>query len=210
MAAFLIVDDHELMRQGVRLLLSELVAGSSFEEAGSTETALEQLRQARFELVILDLGFQGRGGLDLLGEIHRLWPEQRVLVLSGYTEASFARRALAVGAQGFVAKTSAADELRGAVLHVLEGGRYVSACLAEGLAGDLAAGVVKTPLETLSNRELEVVRQVAMGSSVKAIAALLHLSEKTVETYRARISQKLSVSSNVELTRFALRNGLVD
>ncbi|MDP1823714.1 MAG: response regulator transcription factor [Archangium sp.] len=210
MATFLVVDDHELMRSAVRHLLLALRPGSTIEEAGTADLAQQAVERARVDLVVLDLGLEGRSGLDLLAELNRKWPEQRVLVLSGYSEDSWARRALASGARGYVAKSAAADELRGAVSHVLEGGRYVSAALAEGLAADLGSGVVRTPLELLSARELEVLRQVAKGASLKETAAVLHLSQKTVETYRARIAAKLGLSSNVALTRFALRNGIID
>lgn len=210
MTAFLVVDDHELMRKGVGQLLLGLRPGATVIEVGKADDALAALHTQRIALVVLDLGLQGRSGIDLLAEVHRQWPTQLVLVLSGFAESSWARRALAAGARGFISKTSAAEELRGAVLHVLDGGRYVSESLAQGLAADLAAGVARTPLELLSTRELEVLRQVARGSSLKEIASNLHLSEKTVGTYRARLATKLSLSTNVELTRFALEHGIAD
>jgi len=210
MTSFLLVDDHELMRQGVRQLLLALRPGATVTDVGTAEDALASLRTTRVDLVVLDLGLKGRSGFDLLSDLHRELPEQLVLVLSGYTEVAWARRALAAGARGYVAKTSAADELGTAVVRVLGGGRYVSPELAEGLAADLESGPSCSPLESLSGRELEVLRLVASGSSLKEIAAQLHLSEKTVGTYRSRLATKLGCSSNVELTRLALLHGLAD
>lgn len=210
MTSFLLVDDHELMRQGVRQLLLALRPGATVTEAGTADEALASIRAARVDLVLLDLGLKGRSGFDLLSDLHREWPEQLVLVLSGYTEVSSARRALGSGARGYVSKTSAAEELEHAVTRVLNGGHYVSPALAEALAADLESGPSGSPLESLSGRELEVLRLVATGSSLKEIAAQLHLSEKTVGTYRARLATKLGCSSNVELTRIAMVHGLID
>lgn len=210
MTSFLLVDDHELMRQGVRQLLLALRPGATITEAGTADEALASIRAARVDLVLLDLGLKGRSGFDLLSDLHREWPEQLVLVLSGYTEVSWARRALGSGARGYVSKTSAAEELEHAVTRVLNGGRYASPALAESLVSDLASGPTGSPLESLSGRELEVLRLVATGSSLKEIAAQLHLSEKTVGTYRSRLATKLGCSSNVELTRLALLHGLAD
>jgi len=130
-------------------------------------------------------------------------------VLSAYPEEEFAIRCLRLGAAGYVTKDSAPDELAGAVRKALAGGKYVTAALAERLAGIVAADVAAMAHEALSNRELQVLRRVASGRSLKEIAAELNLSEKTVATYRARIAEKLQISSNVELTRYALRHKLV-
>jgi DNA-binding NarL/FixJ family response regulator len=133
-----------------------------------------------------------------------------VLVLSAYPEEEFAVRCLRLGAAGYLTKNSAADELVAAARKALEGGKYVTAALAERLAAVLGGGLRGQPHDALSGRELQVVRLVATGRTMKEIAAELHLSEKTIATYRARIAEKLGISTSVELTRYAMQHKLVE
>lgn len=158
---------------------------------------------------MLDINLPGGTGLDLISEASRLCPQAAVLVLSVYPEAEFAVRSFKLGAAGYLTKESVADEILVAVRRVLAGGKYVSAALAERLASALGAPPDSAPYETLSARELEGLRLVATGKTIKVIAAGLSLSEKTIATYRARLSAKLQLSTNVELARYALQHGLV-
>ena len=210
MTRMLVVDDHEVVRRGTRQVLAEGFPDAAFGEAATAAEAMGLLQAERWDLLVLDINLPGRSGLEVLEEVRRLWPRLPVLVLSAYPEEEFAVRCLRLGAAGYLTKSSAADELMAAVRKALEGGKYVTAALAERLASVLGGGVRGEPHESLSGRELQVVRLVATGRSMKEIAAELHLSEKTIATYRARIAEKLGVSTNVELTRYALQHKLVE
>jgi two-component system, NarL family, invasion response regulator UvrY len=207
---FLVVDDHEVVRRGLKQVLAEAFPGVQLAEAADSEAALAALAQGGWDLLLLDINVPGRGGLELLEEARRRWPAMPVLIVSAYPEEEFAVRSLRGGAAGYVTKSSASDELVAAARKALAGGRYVTATLAERLAAVLGGDVHQEPHEALSTRELQVLRLVAAGRSGKDIAAELHVSEKTVATYRARIAEKLGVSTNVELTRYALQHKLVE
>jgi len=210
MRRMLVVDDHEVVRRGTRQVLAEGFPGATFGEAAAAGEALALLTAERWDLLILDINLPGRSGLEVLEDVRRQWPRLPVLVLSAYPEEEFAVRCLRLGASGYLTKSSASDELVAAARKALEGGKYVTAALAERLAAVLGGAVRGEPHEALSGRELQVVRLVATGKSMKEIAAELHLSEKTIATYRARIAEKLGVSTNVELTRYALQHKLVE
>jgi DNA-binding NarL/FixJ family response regulator len=210
MPAFLIVDDHALVRRGLREVLVEGFSDARFGEAESGAGALEQLSTADWDLLLLDIHMPERSGLEILEEVRRRWPQLPVLVVSAYPEEEFAVRCLRLGAAGYVTKNSAPDELVVAVRKALQGGKYVTNTLAERLASMLGTIGQQDPRQILSGRELQVVRLVAAGRSGKEIAAELHVSEKTIATYRSRIADKLGVSTNVELTRYALQHKLVD
>jgi two-component system invasion response regulator UvrY len=206
----LIVDDHKIVRSGLRQVIEEHYAGSKFGEAGTSQEALQLLHQQMWDLVLLDVNIPGRSGFEVLEEIKRLWPETPVLVVSAYPEEEFAMRAFKLQAAGYLTKGQAADELGPAMKKALAGGRYVTASLAERMAAALGCELQGAPHESLSSRELQVLRLVAQGRTLKEIAAELALSEKTIGTYRSRISEKLHLSTNVELARYALQHQLVD
>lgn len=210
MTRILIADDHAVVRRGLRDILAETVPGCEIVEAGDSATALQLLAQQGWDLMLLDINMPGRSGLEVLGDARRLHPRLPVLVLSVHPEEEFAVRAFRLGASGYVHKQSEPEGLVVAVRRLLVGGRYVSGALAERLAGDLAMEDAPPAHVTLSARELEVLRRVALGDTIKEIAAALALSEKTVATYRARVATKLSLSTNVELARYALKHRLVD
>jgi len=209
MKRILIVDDHEVVRRGLRHLLQDGLPEAEFQEAGNYQAALEKLGEGRWDLAILDINLPDRSGLELLEACRRSFPDLPVLMVSASREEEFATRCIRLGASGYVAKTSAALEVLVAAQRVLAGGRYISAALGERLAGILG-GRPPASHEALSRREMEVLRLVARGRSLKQIAGDLGLAEKTVATYRARIGEKLRLSSNVELTRYALQHGLAD
>ena len=210
MTKFLLVDDHEIVRRGLRQMLAEAFPDASFAEAGRVPQARELITRQAWDLVLLDINLPEGSGLELLGQVRQLCPGAAVLVLSAYPEEEFAVRAFKLGAAGYLTKASVADEMIAAVRKVLAGGRYVSAALAERLAAALGDGQAQALHEALSPRELEVLRLVASGKTIKEVAAGLLLSEKTIATYRARVAEKLGLSSNVELTRYALQHRLVD
>jgi two-component system, NarL family, invasion response regulator UvrY len=210
MIRVLIADDHELVRRGVRGLLKDDFPEVVIGEALDAKQTLAAVEKNAWDLVLLDINMPGRNGLDVLQDLKRLYPELPVVILSAFPEKDFAVRAFKLGAAAYVSKESAANELLAAARKALAGGRYVTPSLAEALAATVAGETPVAPHDLLSNRELQVLRLVALGKSLKEIAAELSLSEKTVGTYRTRISQKMNLSSNVELARYATLHKLVD
>lgn len=182
--------------------------GVEVAEAANGDEALAALAE-KFDAVVLDLSMPGRDGFDLLAEIKHRFPKLPVLIMSLHGEEQFAVRALRAGASGYLTKSTAPEHLVAAITKVLRGGRYVSESLAERLAAGVGGPEVGSPHERLSDREFDVMRGIASGRSVSEIAAQMHLSVKTVSTYRTRLLEKMGMSSNAELTRYALEAGLV-
>jgi DNA-binding NarL/FixJ family response regulator len=205
----LLADDHEVVRRGLKQMLAEEFGQVEFGEASSAAQTLELGRQDSWDLVLLDINMPGRSGLDILAELQDRQPGLRVLVLSMAPEEEYAVRVLKKGAAGYLTKQTVATELTAAVRKVLAGGRYITPWLAEKLVSGLSEATVGQPHELLSDRELQVLRMIATGQSVKEIAADLSLSEKTVFTYRERLRDKLGLKGDVELARYALRHRLV-
>ena len=206
----LIIDDHALVRRGMISLLKEHFDSVEVGEADDAKTGIAELLRAHWDLALVDISMPGRNGLELIEDIKREKPALPVLVISTHSERDYALRALKSGASGYVAKQSAADVLVTAVERVVSGGRYISPALAEQLAGALVGESPGASHDSLSNRELQVLRLIASGKTIKEISADLALSAKTVATYRSRIADKMSLASNVELTRYAMQHGLVD
>ena len=204
----LLVDDHEVVRKGIRAILEDRCSPIEIAEAGTGDAALQKLAEV-FDAVILDLSMPGRSGIDLLAEIKHRHAKLPVLILSLHGEEQFAVRALRAGAAGYLTKAAAPDQLVTAFEKIVRGGRYVSETLAERLAADAGGDGTAAPHDRLSNREFEVMRGIASGESVGEIAARMHLSVKTVSTYRTRLLEKMGMETNSELTRYALQNGLV-
>ncbi len=208
---FLIVDDHVVVRSGLRQMLAEEFSDATFGEAGTAAEALERVFNEKWDLALLDITLPGRSGLDVLGELRSASPGLPVIILSMHPEAEFAVRALKAGAVGYLTKQSAAEELIDAVKKALDGGRYITASLAEKLAENLAAGSAgDLPHTTLSNREFQTFRLLAGGKGVKDIAGELSLSAKTVSTYRTRVLDKLGLKTTVDLARYALQHHLIE
>lgn len=206
----LLADDHDLVRRGTREILLEARPGLIFGEARTTQETLRLVSSDSWDLVVLDINMPGRGGLEVLEQIRRDCPETPVLVVSAYPEEEFAIRSFKLGARGYLTKCSASDELVAAFQKILNGGKYVTATLAEQLVDSVGAPASRKAHENLSQREMQVLQHIAQGKTIKETAAALCLSEKTVGTYRTRISTKLNLSTNVEITRYALLNKLVD
>jgi len=210
MTKILIADDHELIRCGLKSILAEAFPDLLAGEAADAQETLEAVEKGPWDLVLLDINMPGRSGLDVLQDIRRLHPDVPVVVLSAFSEKDYAIRAFKLGASGYVSKQGASGELLAATRKALAGGRYVTPLLAEALAAIISGESPDAPHELLSNRELQVLRLVALGKPLKEIAAELFLSEKTIGTYRQRISQKIGLSTNVELARYAVHHKLVD
>lgn len=206
----LIADDHPIMRRGLRDILIRELERPIFGEAQSADEVLQQARSQKWDLLILDLTMSGRSGLDVLRDLKREQPELPVLVLSMHSEQQYGRRVLKAGASGYLNKESAPEELVQAVRKVLTGGCYVSPKLAERLALDLHLETDPLADDRLSDRELEVLRMLGSGWTNSQIADQLHLSVTTVSTHRARILEKLNMSSTADLIRYALSNHLVE
>jgi two-component system invasion response regulator UvrY len=203
----LTIDDHEVVREGVKGLFASDVA--EFGDARSGSEAVSLVREKDWDIAILDISLAGRSGLEVLKEIKQIKPKLPVLMLSMHAEDQYAMRAFKAGASGYISKSSSRDELRDAVLKVIKGGRYVSSSMAERMVFDLTSSE-KLPHEQLSDRELEVLCLIASGRTVGEIAASLTLSDKTISTYRRRILYKIQLSTNAELTHYAIKNGLVE
>ena len=210
MVRILLIDDHELIRAGLKQVLQAGLGKMIVGEAGNSADALTALHAQTWDAAIVDITLPGRGGLDLLIEFRKLRPEMPVLVLSVLSEDEMATRVLKAGAAGFVHKETSGEELVKAVRKVLAGGKYVSASLAEKLANQIGNPAVEDPHKKLSNREYLVMTMLADGQTLTQISKVLSLSIKTISTYRSRILQKMHMGTNADLTRYALKHGLVE
>ncbi|OGB20799.1 MAG: DNA-binding response regulator [Burkholderiales bacterium RIFCSPLOWO2_02_FULL_57_36] len=204
----LLVDDHAIVRNGVRLMLSSESDIVVHGEAANAQDALRLVREQDFNVALVDIAMPGKNGLELLRLLRAEKPKLAVLILSTYSEEVYAVRALKLGAAGYLTKDSPASALVAAVRKAAAGGKYLSSALTEKIA-DLIGGGGTSSHEDLSNRELEVLKMIAAGESLVNIANTLHLSPNTVTTYRTRILEKMGMASNAELTRYAIENGLL-
>jgi two-component system, NarL family, invasion response regulator UvrY len=211
MIRIMLIDDHRLVRAGLKRVLTEVADMEVVAEASSGEEALELVRDASPDIVLMDINMPGIGGLDATRRLLQRSPTAKVIVVSMHLEEPYPSRMLAAGAAGYISKDSAADEVVTAIRRVHGGGHYVAA----DVAGNLAASLVKgpggaSPFDQLSQRETQVMLMVTKGYSTQEISDRLHLSPKTVSTYRYRLFEKLGVGNDVELTRMAMRYGLLD
>lgn len=204
MTRILIVDDYPAMRRGLKEILMRELKDAECEEAANAQEALAHLQERTWNLVILDLTMPGRSGLDVLGDIKAAHPRLPVLMWSVHSELFFGKRALQAGAAGYITKDAAPEELIKACRRLLAGGRYVGRDLAEWLAVDVSGERKASPHENLSNRELAVLAMIGSGRTISQIAGDLHLSATTVSTYRARILEKMGMTTTAELMRYAM------
>ena len=210
MIKILIVDDHAIVREGLKQILAEIPNMAVADEACDGREAFEKVWNNEYDVVVLDISMPGASGLEVLKQIKGVRPQLPVLILSIHPEGQYAVRALRAGASGYLTKESAPDELIAAVRKVSRGGKFVSSALAEKLAFDLEAGAYKPLHETLSDREYQVMCMIGSGKTVKKIAEELCLSPKTISTYRSRILEKMKMKSSAELTYYAIKHELVD
>ncbi len=209
MIRILIADDHAIVREGLKKVLTEAFPGVVCEEAEDGPAALRSCERQAWDLLILDLAMPGMSGLDVLVRLKESRKKIKTLILSIQPEVMYAKRAFRLGAAGYLTKQSAPQELAKAVRKILSGGRYVSAALAEELVAELAAASETPPHEKLSDREFQVFCMIASGRALKEVAHALSLSPKTISTYRNRVLEKMNMQSNAELTVYAVSYGLV-
>ena len=210
MIKILIVDDHPVVRQGLRQVISEESDMAVYGEAQNSQEAFERIHEQDWDVVVLDITMPGRGGLDVLKEIKHERPKLPVLMLSVHPEDQYAVRTLKAGASGYLTKESAPEELVRAIRKILQGGKFVGSTLAEKLALHLESETEKPVHETLSDREYEVMLMIGSGKTISAIAEEMSLSVKTVSTYRARVLGKMQMKGNADLSYYVLKNKLLD
>jgi len=206
----IIADDHTIVREGLKQLLH---VDGGFEVVGEARDGIEVMQKVRaldFDVLLLDISMPGRSGMELIKQVKSEKPKSRVLVLSMHHEHQYAVRAIKSGASGYLTKESASAELATALRKVASGGAYITAATAEQLALGAMPQTDAEPHTTLSDREFQVLRMLASGQSVSSIGDTLHLSIKTISTHKARLMQKLGVSTTNELIRYALEHRLTD
>ena len=203
-------DDHAVVRRGVSQILSGVFSPLELREAANGHEVLAAVRQAQWDLLILDIGMPAGSGLEIMPALRQLAPDLRILVLTIHSEEQFAVRLLKSGISGYLTKERAPEELISAVKKILGGGKYVSPMLAERIAMSLDTSVDKLLHESLSDREFQVMRMIASGMSVAQIAQALSLHVRTVGTFRRHILRKLNLKSTQEIAYYAIRAGLID
>ncbi len=206
----LIADDHAVVRRGLKEILADALPDAGFCEAGNGDEVMGQLGKSAIALLVLDINMPGRSGVDVLRDVKHTYPRLPVIILSCHPEEQYAVRCLRAGAAAYISKESASDELAIATRKILSGGHYISASLAEKLVANLDEPTDKPLHESLSDREHEVMKMIAAGVPLTEIGERLHVSVKTVSSYRARIMEKMQMKSNSELTRYAMTHHLID
>jgi two-component system invasion response regulator UvrY len=206
----MLVDDHPIVRRGLRDLLADAFPGAIIFEVGSGREAIAALHSHPWNVMVLDLSLPDGSGLDVLKRVRDLRPRLPVLILSVHSADQFARRAIAAGASGYLTKDTADAELVTAVSKLARGGKYFGPEVLERVALGLHPDRDERPHECLSDREYQVLRMIGGGKTVSEIATELSLSVKTVSTYRARILDKMKMRTNAELTHYAVRHGLAE
>jgi two-component system invasion response regulator UvrY len=204
----LIVDDHAIVRQGLKQILVESGKVMLVGEAEGGAEAVRQVREGGWDVVVLDISLPDRNGIEVLKQIKKEHPKTRVLMLSMHDEGLYALRALKSGASGYITKQSAPSELMAAIHQVARGRRYLTASLAEAMADSLSEDHERPLHENLSDREYQTLCLIASGKSLTDVASEMCLSVKTVSVYRSRLLQKMRLKNNAELTHYAIKNGL--
>lgn len=211
MIKILLADDHSIVRAGLRRLIEESGDMTVVAEAANGRDALRAVENAPPDVAVIDLSMPGIDGLEVISRLHATFPSLPLLVLTMHEEGQYVVRAIEAGAMGYITKQSAPEQLVNAIRKVVGGSRFLTDEAAEALALRVARGASgQSVLDTLSMRELQVLRRLAMGASNREIASIFGISIKTVDTYRFRILKKLDLRNNAELSRFAIRNHLVE
>jgi two-component system invasion response regulator UvrY len=210
MIRILTVDDHAIVRNGLKILFEGRPETATFGEASNVQEAVRLVREQDWDVVVMDITLGDRSGIEVMKELKSIRPKLPVLILSMHSEAQFARRAFKAGAAGYITKDSLPDEIAKAINKVARGGKYVSPTLAEMLVMDVDSGIDKEPHERLSDRELEIMRLIALGKTVTEIADILSRSVKTISTHRARILEKMGMQTNAEITYYVIQNKLIE
>lgn len=210
MIKVLLVDDHELVRTGIKRILNDTEGMTVIGEAGSGEEALRVLRRRKPDVILMDVSMPGMGGLEATRKLHRQYPGVKVIVLTIHAQEPYPTRLLEAGAAGYLTKGCGVEEIVAAIREVQAGHRYIGMDIARQLALSMLPGGDKSPIDRLSQRELQVLLMVTHGQSTQEISDKLCLSPKTVCTYRYRLYEKLGVSNDVELTHLAMRHGMLE
>lgn len=206
----LIADDHPIFRAGVKDILKESPHVSRVDEAANSAEVINMAINQKYDVVILDISMPGRSGLEVLTELKRFKPELHVLILSMYSERQYAVQAMRAGASGYLNKNGATRELLTALTEIVAGKQYLSAGVAEQLLSEVRGEHARLPHEQLSPRELQVLRMIGEGKSIKQIAGALAISQSAVSTHRSRILSKMKLSTKADLIRYAIKNHLVE
>ena len=211
MIRILLADDHSIVRAGLRRIIEDSGDIEVVAEAADGREAMEKVREILPDVAVIDISMPVLDGLEVVNQLHHYYPKLPILILTMHEEEQYVFRAISAGAKGYLTKRSAPEQMVNAIRKVHAGGRYLSDVAAESLAHRLAGGTQeRLPLDTLSNREIQVLRHLALGQTTREIAEAYHLSIKTVDTYRYRLLKKLNLRNNADLSRFAMQNRLVE
>lgn len=205
----MLVDDHDLIRYGLRRLLGDQSGIDVVEEASSGEQALEKIRKTETDVILMDINMPGIGGFEATSRISQIHPESRIIVLTVHSEGPLPRRILEAGAAGYLTKGCPVEEMVEAIQKVHRGQRYIAPSIAQQLALSMLPGE-NSVIDRLSQRELQVLIMISRGMRTNQISDMLNLSPKTVSTYRKRLHDKLEVSNDVEMMHLAIKHGLLE
>lgn len=206
----LLVDDHELVRTGIRKILDEVKGLKVIGEAQTGEEAVQFCRKENPDVVLMDMNMPGIGGLEATKKILRTSPDTKIIVLTVYTEDPIPTKVMQIGASGYLTKDAGPDEMVNAIRAVNSGQRYITPDVAQKMALNQFKTVEENPFSTLSERELQIMFMITRGEKVPNISEQLNLSTKTINSYRYRMFEKLNVSNDVELTHLAIRHGMLN
>lgn len=211
MIRVLLADDHSIVRAGLRRIIEESGEMQVVAEASDGRQAIRRIRQTSLDVAVVDISMPDLDGLEVIRVISAEFPKLPLLILTMHTEYQYIIRAIEAGAMGYITKQSAPEQLVQAIRKLNDGNRFVSSEAAEALAQKVAKGKnSRNLIDTLSTRELQVLRYLALGKTNREIAAIYHISIKTVDTYRFRLLKKLNLRNNAELSRFAIQNHLIE
>ncbi|MBI4642717.1 MAG: response regulator transcription factor [Deltaproteobacteria bacterium] len=211
MIRILLADDHSIVRAGLRRIIEDSGDIEVIAEAADGHEAVQKAHETMPDVAVIDISMPIMDGLEVVSQLHHYYPKMPILILTMHEEEQYVFRAISAGAKGYITKRSAPEQMVNAIRKVYAGGRYLSDSAAESLAHRLASGTQdRSPLDALSNREIQVLRQLALGKTTREIAEAYNISVKTVDTYRFRLLKKLNLRNNAELSRFAIQNRLVE
>ncbi len=211
MIKVLLADDHSIVRAGLRRIIEDSGEMEVIAEAADGMEAIRKAHEQLPDVAVIDISMPNWDGLEVVGRLHHEYPQLPILILTMHEEGQYVVRAMEAGAMGYITKQSAPEQLVKAIRKVHDGHRYLTEEAVEALALRVAKGAQgRSPLDTLSMRELQVLRRLALGHTNREIAKAYHISIKTVDTYRSRLLKKLDLRNNAELSRFAIQNGLIE
>ncbi|MDD2902793.1 MAG: response regulator transcription factor [Syntrophales bacterium] len=211
MIRILLADDHSIVRAGLRRIIEDSGDIEVIAEAADGHEAVQKAHETQPDVAVIDISMPIMDGLEVVSQLHHYYPKMPILILTMHEEEQYVFRAISAGAKGYITKRSAPEQMVNAIRKVHAGGRYLSDSAAESLAHRLASGTQdRSPMDALSNREIQVLRQLALGKTTREIAEAYNISVKTVDTYRFRLLKKLNLRNNAELSRFAIQNRLVE